>query len=369
MATGDTIRIALAGDVMIGRGVDQIMRHPGDPRLHEGWARSAERYVELAEARAGTLPRGVDPTYIWGDTLARLGDHGVEVRIVNLETAVTARGTPWPGKGIHYRVHPENADCLTAGGVDAVTIANNHVLDWSEPGLVDTVETLDEMNVRRTGAGRHHAEAWRPAYVSAQPSGRVVVLGVGASSSGIERDWSAGRDRSGVALLESLSESSVRDLAEALESHAPGDVVVVSIHWGANWGYRVSRSHRRFARALIDDADVDIVHGHSSHHPLGFEVYRDRLILYGCGDLLTDYEGIGGHEEFRPELGAWYVADLDSVSGALRGFRMIPTKTHRFSLTTPDPEELDWLSRRLEEESLTSGVHVRVRDEMLIVDW
>jgi poly-gamma-glutamate capsule biosynthesis protein CapA/YwtB (metallophosphatase superfamily) len=127
------MRIALAGDVMIGRGVDQIMAQPADPELYESWARSAVRYVELAEEASGPLPRKVRPSYVWGDTLAHLDALDVDARVVNLETAITGRGIPWPDKGIHYRVHPVNADCLTAGGIDVVSLANNHMLDWSEP--------------------------------------------------------------------------------------------------------------------------------------------------------------------------------------------------------------------------------------------
>lgn len=348
---------------MIGRGVDQIMRHPGDPTLHEEWARSALRYVELAEARSGPLPRDVDPAYVWGDAPAVLERTGADVRIVNLETAVTGRGEPWPGKGIHYRVQPDNSDCLVAGDIDVVSVANNHVLDWSEPGLVDTLDTLADLGVGNVGAGRDLAEAWRPALVAANGR-RVVVLGLGAPSSGIPADWAARPDRPGVAMTD-LSASSIDRVAETLhETGCPDDLVVVSIHWGSNWGYRVPSSHRRFARGLIDDAGVDVVHGHSSHHPLALEVYRDRLILYGCGDLITDYEGIGGHERYRPELGAWYVVDVDS-DGSMQGLTLVPTRLHRFQLTTPSRDGLEWMARSLQDQ--TTGVTVDVVDDLLEV--
>lgn len=354
----EPMRIALAGDVMIGRGVDQIMAHPGDPKLYEPWARSAMRYVELAEARLGPLPRQVGPEYVWGDTLARLQALDVDVRNVNLETAITGRGTAWPDKGIHYRVHPANADCLVAGGVDVVSLANNHILDWSEPGLADTLDTLADLGVGYTGAGREREEAWSPAVV-----GDAVVLGVGATSSGIPTEWASGSDRPGVALLEDLS---VEAVAESLRDYRrPDDLVILSVHWGSNWGYRIPPSHRRFARALIDHAGVDVVHGHSSHHPLGFEVYRQGLILYGCGDLITDYEGITGHEKYRPELGAWYIVDVDS--GTLGGLKVVPTKMHRFQLTTPSGEEIEWMAAMLRAQS--TGVDVCTNDEVLEVVW
>lgn len=360
-------RLALGGDVMIGRGIDQIMHHPGDPELHEGWARSALRYVELAEARSGPVPRGVDPSYVWGDSLARLADAAVDIRVVNLETSLTARGDPWPGKGIHYRAHPENADTLVAAGIDAVTIANNHVLDWSEPGLEDTIQTLADLGVGYTGAGRGLEEAWHPESVPIG-AGRVVILGVGTPTSGIDPRWAAGPGEPGVALIDRFSRGWKDEIGQALNRKwREGDIMVVSIHWGPNWGYEVPEAHRRFARALIDEVGVDIVHGHSSHHPLGFEVYHDRLILYGCGDLITDYEGIQGHEDFRPELGAWYLVDIDA-KGGLQSLSLLPTRMHRFRLETPDREDGMWLAQLLERESLTR-VRVHLEGSLLRVQW
>ena len=92
--------LTLAGDVMLGRGIDMIQAHPGDPEIHESWARSALSYVELAEERSGPIPRQVPPSYDWGSLLATIRDPASDAVIVNLETAVTDRGRPWPGKGI-----------------------------------------------------------------------------------------------------------------------------------------------------------------------------------------------------------------------------------------------------------------------------
>ena len=126
-----TLKLCLAGDVMCGRGIDQIMGHPGDPAIYEPWAKSAASYVDLAERRSGPIPRAVAPDYVWGDVLTDLREAAPDAFVVNLETAVTDRGSPWPGKGIQYRMHPANVDCLTAAGVDVAVLANNHVLDLS----------------------------------------------------------------------------------------------------------------------------------------------------------------------------------------------------------------------------------------------
>jgi poly-gamma-glutamate synthesis protein (capsule biosynthesis protein) len=124
------------------------------------------------------------------------------------------------------------------------------------------------------------------------------------------------------------------------------DVVVVSVHWGGNWGYDVPPAHREFARRLIEGG-VDIVHGHSSHHPRPIEIYRDRLILYGCGDFINDYEGIPGYEEYRDDLVLMYFATVDVDTGRLVSLRMVPMQLHRFRPTRAAAADRRWLRDRL----------------------
>jgi poly-gamma-glutamate synthesis protein (capsule biosynthesis protein) len=144
MTASNEIGLILCGDVMLGRGIDQILPHPGDPALYEDWRGvvSARTYVELAERENGPLPgqRGIE--YVWGDALAIFDELGADLRLINLETAVTARGQPWPGKGIHYRMHPGNAGVLECAGIHACALANNHTLDWGHEGLADTLAAL-----------------------------------------------------------------------------------------------------------------------------------------------------------------------------------------------------------------------------------
>jgi len=148
------VKLCVTGDVMSGRGIDQILRCPGDPRIHEPSMQSALDYVAIAEQRSGPIPRHVPPAYVWGDALDFLRQAKPDAFVVNLETAVTDRGTPWPGKGIHYRMHPANVDILSVAGVDVAVLANNHVLDWSIPGLEQTLESLAASGVSKVGAGR-----------------------------------------------------------------------------------------------------------------------------------------------------------------------------------------------------------------------
>lgn len=365
------VSMCLTGDVMCGRGVDQILRNPGDPGISEPWARSALSYVELAEERSGPLPRRVEPSYVWGDVLPVLEEIAPDALVVNLETAVTDRGRPWPGKGIQYRMHPANVDCLAVAGVDVAVLANNHVLDWSEPGLGQTLDTLRAAGISPAGAGRDLDQAWAPVAVDTPVGSRLVVLAAGTTSSGIPPEWAAGHRRPGVALLPDLSEDTVEGIAATVRSVArPGDVVVMSVHWGANWGYHIGERRRWFAHQLIDRAGVHVVHGHSSHHPLGIEVHEGRPILYGCGDLLTDYEGIRGHERYRGDLGALYLPTVDAGTGALRRLELVPTRVERFQLTRPPPDDVRWLVATLDREGAPLGTGVAATDEgTLVVGW
>lgn len=269
----------LCGDVMLGRGIDQILPHPGDPTLHEGYLRSALDYVRLAERGCGPIARPVDFPYVWGEALAWMERMGARVRIINLETAITSLGSPWPRKGIHYRMHPGNAPCLTAAGIDVAVLANNHVLVWGMPGFLETLQTLDRMGIRYAGAGKNLAEAGRPARVQVAGEGRAWVFGFGAESSGIPWEWSASAESPGVLLVDLLDDWVAEAAERVRQVKRTGDIAIASIHWCANWGFEVPEEQRDLAHRLIDEAGFDVVHGHSSHHVKGLELHRGSLIL------------------------------------------------------------------------------------------
>ena len=345
------LRLFLCGDVMTGRGIDQILAAPCDPALDEPYVQSALDYVELAERASGPIPRAVDPAYVWGDALAELERVRPDARIVNLETAVTRSGERAP-KGINYRMSPENAGCLTAARIDCCVLANNHVLDWGRKGLEETLDTLQRAGIRTAGAGRDAAEAAAPAAIELAARNRLLVFAFGTESAGVPADWAATTTRAGVSRLPDLSSRTTDAVADRiLAAKRAGDLVLLSMHWGSNWGYEVSRQQRSFARRLIDAGAADLVHGHSSHHPRPVEIYRDRLILYGCGDFLNDYEGISGHEAFRPELALMFFPRLEAASGKLLELALTPTRIRKFQVCRADGEEADWLAALLRRES------------------
>lgn len=365
------VTLFMCGDVMTGRGIDQVLPHPSDPRIFEGYMKDARGYVEIAEEKNGPIPRPVDFAYIWGDALAELQRVAPELRLINLETAVTRSGGYWPGKGINYRMSPENFPCITAARIDVCTLANNHILDWGYEGLTETLETLRKTGVKFAGAGRNLQEAVAPAVLDVRENSRVFVFAFGSETSGVPSSWAATEERPGVNLLPDLSERSVRQIREMVRAvKRPGDLVVVSIHWGGNWGYEIPAGQREFAHRLIDEAGVDLVHGHSSHHAKAIEVHHGKLILYGCGDFLNDYEGISGYEAYRDDLALMYFASLDPESGKLLRLRITPMQIRNFRLNRASPADARWLRDVLSREGKKFGTRVDLNEDgTLALQW
>ncbi|AGW89299.1 hypothetical protein N234_04605 [Ralstonia pickettii DTP0602] len=344
----------LCGDVMTGRGIDQILAHPSQPLLHESYVHSALDYVHLAERKAGPIARLAAPEYPWGVALAELESRAARPRIVNLETAITTSDDAWPGKSVHYRMHPGNIACLQAAGIDCAVLANNHVLDWGRAGLDDTLAALDGAHIEHAGAGPDEASAARAALLPLPGGGRVVVLGFAMENAGTPAAWRASAGHSGVNLLDDWSDASLERIAAQVRGiRRAGDVVVISIHWGPNWGYRIDPAQRAFARGLVGRAGADIVHGHSSHHPLGIELHAGKPILYGCGDFINDYEGIGGYDEYRPDLALMAFVSFDR--GGRADLRLVPLRRSHFRLQYAREVDIAWLLAMLADEGRALG--------------
>lgn len=364
------VTIFLCGDVMTGRGVDQVLLHPADPRLYEPAVKSALGYVALAEDANGPIPKPVEPSYIWGDALGELDRARPDVRIINLETAVT-KSRDYAPKGINYKMDPQNISCLTVARIDCCALANNHVLDWEQAGLLETLDTLESVNLKFCGAGRNLAQARAPAVMDLSGGRRVIAFSFGAVTSGIPRHWAALESSPGVNLLPDLSTRTVRRIAELIRPlKRPGDIVVASLHWGPNWGYEIPREQRTFAHGLIDTAQVDIVHGHSPHHAKGIEVYAGKPILYGCGDFLNDYEGISGYEAYRDDLALMYFVSMEASSGRLVHFEMRPLQIKNFKLHRASPQDAEWLRKVLDHEGSRLGTRVDLDEAAaLVLKW
>jgi poly-gamma-glutamate capsule biosynthesis protein CapA/YwtB (metallophosphatase superfamily) len=360
------VTVFACGDVMPGRGVDQVLPHPGDQELREAYARDARAYVDLAERAHGPIPRPVSFGWPWGDALDILDDVAPDVRVINLETAITGSGGFAPGKAICYRMSPGNVPCLAAARPDVCALANNHVLDFGRRGLADTLQALSGAGLRTAGAGLDREAARRPAVVPVRGGGRAVIVSCGTGCSGIPAGWAAAPGRPGVSRLPDLSPATAGDLIGQVQAaRRPGDVAVVSIHWGPNWGYDVDVDQVRFARALIDGG-ADLVHGHSSHHPRPIEVYRGKLILYGCGDCIDDYEGITGHEGYRGDLRLLYFASLETGTGQLAALQMAPMQARKMRLHPAPAADRQWLRTMLGQISRGFGSRVELRPDGML---
>ncbi|MBW3605672.1 MAG: CapA family protein [Actinobacteria bacterium] len=368
--SGDVVTLLLCGDVMLGRGVDQILPHPGDPTLREPVVKDARDYVALAERANGPISRPVDFSWPWGDALRVLDRAAPDVRIVNLETSVTRSDQFDPRKRVHYRMDPDNLPGLSVARPDVSTVANNHVLDFGHPGLRQTLAALSGAGLRTAGAGSDAKEARRPAAIPLDREVRVLVFAMGMASSGIPPSWAATDSRPGVHVLPASPDAAAANVVESLRQHKkPGDIAVVSLHWGSNWGYEVTQRQIDVAHALIDGG-VDVVFGHSSHHLRPIEVYRGKLILYGCGDSIDDYEGIAGHEAYRNDLRLLYLASVAPDTGALTGLRMVAMRARRMRLERAPSEDSHWLRATLDRISRPFGSRVATAsDGELSLEW
>ena len=168
-----SVTLFVCGDVMLGRGINQILPHPSDPTIYEHYMGSAVHYVRLAERRCGPIPSPCSFDYVWGDALADLDTAQPLARIINLETSITTSMRPEP-KGINYKMNPDNVVCLKMAAVDCCVLANNHVLDWGVAGLLETLSTLEREGIAVAGAGSDAAQAAVPADRS---RGRVLARG------------------------------------------------------------------------------------------------------------------------------------------------------------------------------------------------
>ena len=248
------MKLLFVGDVMLGREVNTILK--AEPS-----------------------------TYPWGDTLPLFQE--ADVRLCNLECAISDRGTPWSAtlKVFHFRSDAKNVAVLHAAQIDAVSLANNHVLDFSYEGLFDTLHHLEQAGIRFAGAGATLKEASDPIIWEVQGK----KLGFIAITDN-EPSWAASGEHPGVWYVPiRVQGKQAQHLFEVVQrTKAEVACLIVSVHWGPNWGSTPPPEHRLFAHALIDYG-ADIIFGHSCHVVRGIEVYQDKPILYGTGNFIDDY--------------------------------------------------------------------------------
>jgi poly-gamma-glutamate synthesis protein (capsule biosynthesis protein) len=309
------VTLALAGDVMLGRQVREAIATQGY-------------------------------TYPWGDILPAIAP--ADLFLLNLECALTAETTRWYGseaKPFHFRADPEMVGVLTAGGVDCVSLANNHIGDFGRTGLLETVRVLDSAGIAHAGAGRDLATARAPARL--QVRGRRIAIFAAAD---YPAAWIASEGLPGMNFLDILSEEDLAPLLLAIQGERrPAEHVIVSLHWGPNMRQRPPGSFRAFARRLLD-AGADLVWGHSAHVVQGVELSAGKPILYDTGDLIDDY---AVDPVLRNDLGGIFLVTLGPAG--LERLEVVPIRIVRCQARLAEAEDAAWTTGRVARLSTELG--------------
>jgi poly-gamma-glutamate capsule biosynthesis protein CapA/YwtB (metallophosphatase superfamily) len=327
------IALALMGDVMLGR--------------------------KVAEA----LSYRMRPEEPWGGVMTLLDD--ADLRIVNLECAITDKERPWTRtpKVFHFRTPPSAIETLRTARIDACSLANNHILDFEEQGLLDTLEHLDAAGIRHAGAGRNQEEAAEPAIltVPADHTQRVALLAFTDN----EPSFAAGPDRPGTNYLPvSLRPEVLRRVERAVSAvrEVGVDTVLFSNHWGPNMMQRPKEIFRRFARAVID-LGVDIYYGHSAHVFQGVEIYHGKPILYDTGDFIDDY---AVNRELRNDWSVLF--QLSVEEGRFRRLDLIAVKLSYARVDLATGGERETILNRMERLSAEMGTVFARREGALVLE-
>lgn len=371
-AKSEQIRLALCGDVMLGRGVDQVLPHPGSPAIYlsRDGITDANDFVRLAERRHGTIPEVREFDYVWGDALSEFETFAPDLRPINLETAITTQGKPWPNKWIHYRMNPQNVAALVRAKIDFCSLANNHVMDWGYVGFGETTNTLAMAGIALAGAGRDRKAAAAAVVLPVPGKGRTIVVALAMPSGHMPEQWAADVDRPGVYLIEA-TDRCVNEVKQSVAGiKQPGDILVASIHAGSNFGYGIEPAERDLFRRLIDEARFDLIHCHSPHHVKAIEMHNGRPILYGTGDLINDYEGLPVRSEraaFRGDLGTIAFVDF-SAERACTVLCLRPTRMRQLRVQRVDADDAASLCAILNRESAQFGTRIENQDGLLAVD-
>jgi poly-gamma-glutamate synthesis protein (capsule biosynthesis protein) len=283
---------------------------------------------------------------------------------VNLECCLSTRGRPWRRtyRHFHFRADPRWAiPALRSVGVDCCALANNHVLDFEEAALEDTLDALDGAGIARAGAGRTSAEARRPAFFSVDGLTVAVV-----SFTDNTPEYAAGPASPGVARVEFDldDEESVRVVSAALDAAKAEDpdVLVASLHWGPNMVARPPARFRRFGRWLVDRG-VDVVHGHSAHVFQGVEVYEGKPILYDTGDFVDDY---AVDSDLRNDRSFLFELDFDDA-GVPESLHLLPTQIGDCAVQAAGPAAAGWSRDRMRSLSEPFGTSFREEGEELVL--
>ncbi|MCS6291466.1 MAG: CapA family protein [Nitrospira sp.] len=326
------MQIALTGDVMLGRMVDQSV----------------------------IQNRSLRPEALWGDVLPVM--LAADCRLINLECVISSLGDAWhpATKAFHFRAHPRALEFLRAARIDGVTLANNHVLDFGADALLDCLALLDRSGIKRAGAGATLQDALYPALFGL-PQHRIAVVALTDN----EPDWEAAGTRPGVNHVayhdRGLMEPYRSRLAQVLSSaRRQADLVIVSAHVGPNWG-APSRAIQALARDLLD-MGADFYWGHSNHTPQGIERYKGKAILYSAGDFVDDY---AVDQDERNDLSFLFMLEVEK--GRIGQIRLYPVRIENFGVRQANEREWQFLKRTMQAKCKAFGTAMDVEGRVGVI--
>ncbi|MCI0590255.1 MAG: CapA family protein [Gammaproteobacteria bacterium] len=322
-----SIRLAFAGDVMLGRLVNGV--------IHE---------------------RG--PAYIWGDTLPLLT--ATDATLVNLECVIAQSGKPFrPERAFYFRAAPIAAKALTVAGIDYVSLSNNHAMDFQGSALLETIRHLDEQGIAHAGAGQDITAASQPAILKVKGK----KLGVIAFADHF-REYGAGSNSPGTNIIRvDSTEENFRLIEERIKSvkHLGADFIVFSIHWGPNMREAPTEEFIEFAHRVID-AGTDVFHGHSAHIFQGIELYKGKVILYDTGDLIDDYYV---HPLLRNDQQLLFIVTISS--DVIERIELVPLKIHNLQVNLAKDDDFTAIQRRIIKLSQRFGTTIDQQGDRLVV--
>jgi poly-gamma-glutamate synthesis protein (capsule biosynthesis protein) len=315
------VKLALAGDTMLGRGVGESLR--------------TSKPDSFVAEDVASLMRAAD------------------LCILNLECCISPRGHPWPApdKPFFFRAPPRAVDLLLHLGVDCVTLANNHALDYGAAALLDTLAALERAGIATVGAGADLAAARAPALLAAHGL-RLAVLGVTDHPA----DFAADAARPGVAFAD--LRRGVPDWLAAAIAGCEADAVLVTPHWGPNMSQEPVPHVRAAAREFVA-AGATLVAGHSAHVFHGVE----GRVLYDLGDFIDDY---AVDPTLRNDLGLLFLVTLDG--DGLRRIEAVPLRLEYAHTRLATGDDAAWIRARFHSSCARMGTSVREEGSHLVVE-
>jgi poly-gamma-glutamate capsule biosynthesis protein CapA/YwtB (metallophosphatase superfamily) len=309
--TQKTIKIGFAGDVMIGRLVNDSIKEKGY-------------------------------RYLWGTVLPRLQSNNINV--VNLETTLTHSSKALP-KVFNYKSDPGHVQALVEANINIVNLANNHSKDFDNEGLIETIDTLDQASIKHVGAGKNKVQAQTPVII--EKHGIKIGI-IGATDN--EPTWAANQKTPGINYFTpSAIDNLLNDISELKKQV---NLAIISLHWGPNMREQPSSDFIEAAHKMID-AGADIIHGHSAHIFQGIEIYKNKVIMYDTGDFIDDY---AIDPILRNNHSFLFVVHANKDS--LQKISLIPTLIHNMQVNLAPQENAEWSINRLKQLSAPFGTKI-----------